>query len=202
LNLIQKNVLQVIIRCKEILPSKKKINSKTLFLILYYLFAKHLPVSYRYGYLGKAAKYIRKAICIRIFQQCGTNVNIERGVDFGNGFGVQIGDYSGIGINCQIADSIIIGKYVMMGSDVLVLHENHEFSDITRPMMFQGFKSFPPVVIEDDVWIGSRVIILPGLRIGKGAIIGAGAVVTSDVESFSIYAGVPAKKVKSRILPV
>ena len=55
-----------------------------------------------------------------------------------------------------------------------------------------------PPIIEDDVWISSGAIILPGVRIGKGAIIAAGAVVTKDVEEYSVVAGVPAKKIKMR----
>jgi maltose O-acetyltransferase len=55
------------------------------------------------------------------------------------------------------------------------------------------------VVIEDDVWIGTRAIILPGRRLGKGCIVGAGAVVTKDVEPHSIVAGNPARAVGSRL---
>jgi maltose O-acetyltransferase len=65
-------------------------------------------------------------------------------------------------------------------------------------MIDQGFKDKEPVIIEDDVWIGARVIILPGVKIGKGSIVGAGAVVTKDVEPYSIVAGVPAKLIRKR----
>jgi len=65
-------------------------------------------------------------------------------------------------------------------------------------MWQQGFEEDRPVIIEDDIWIGSRVIILPGIRICHGSIIGAGAVVTKDVEPYTIVGGVPAKVIGYR----
>ena len=65
-------------------------------------------------------------------------------------------------------------------------------------MRYQGGKEVAPVVIGDDVWIGSRVIILPGVKIGNGSVIGAGAVVTKDVEPYSVVGGVPAKLIRRR----
>ncbi len=62
----------------------------------------------------------------------------------------------------------------------------------------QGFAEEKPVVIEDDVWIGSRVTILPGVTIGRGSVVGAAAVVTKDVPPYSVVAGNPAKVVKTR----
>ena len=65
-------------------------------------------------------------------------------------------------------------------------------------MRLQGYKEYPPVRIEDDVWIGARAIILAGITIGKGAIIGAGAVVTKDVSPYAICVGNPARVIKYR----
>lgn len=65
-------------------------------------------------------------------------------------------------------------------------------------MQEQGYTKPRPVVIDDDVWIGSRVTILPGVHIGKGSIIGAAAVVTHDVEPYTIVGGNPAKLIKKR----
>jgi maltose O-acetyltransferase len=53
-----------------------------------------------------------------------------------------------------------------------------------------------PIVVEDEVWIGANVTILPGIRVGKCSVIGAGSVLTKDVEAYSVYAGVPAKKIR------
>ena len=55
------------------------------------------------------------------------------------------------------------------------------------------------VIVEDDVWIGRSAIIMPGVKIGKGSIVGAGSVVTKDIEPFSVVGGVPSKLIKKRI---
>jgi maltose O-acetyltransferase len=128
----------------------------------------------------------------------GTQVNIERGAYFGTGEQMSIGDHSGIGVNCQVVGPITIGRDVMMGPDVIILTQNHETRDLSRPMRGQGALPRKPVVIHDDVWIGTRVIILPGVTIGRGAIIGAGAVVTRDVPPFAIVGGNPARVIKYR----
>lgn len=65
-------------------------------------------------------------------------------------------------------------------------------------MVKQGYQETKKVIIEDDVWIGARSVILPGIKIGTGSIIAVGSVVTKDVEPLSIVAGVPAKLVKKR----
>ncbi len=79
----------------------------------------------------------------------------------------------------------------------MIITNTHNFENCDIPMRTQGLKNIS-VTIEDDVWIGSRVIILPGIKIGKGSIIGAGAVVTKDVPEYSIVGGVPAKLIRSR----
>ena len=168
----------------------------SLSLIIFYLFAAKLPRSTRPG--GKKAKRIRLLLAKRIFKYCGNHVNIEDHCWFGNGKDLEIGDYSGIGSYCEIYGPVKIGKYVMMAPDVKILTAHHEFSDTDTPMCFQGNRSAKQVIIEDDVWIGTRVIILPGVRIGKGSIIGAGSVVTQDVQSFDVVGGVPAVVIKNR----
>lgn len=86
----------------------------------------------------------------------------------------------------------------MMGRDVIIMTTAHETSETSVPMRLQGSRDISPVFIGDDVWIGSRVIILPGVKIGSGSIIGAGSVVTRDVEPYSVVGGVPAKLIKKR----
>jgi maltose O-acetyltransferase len=125
---------------------------------------------------------------------------VEKGALFGCGGGIVIGSYSGIGVNARLNDAggITIGDNVMMGPDVVILSQNHRFDDTRRPMRVQGFEK-SPVIIEDDVWIGLRVVILPGVRIGRSSVVGAGAVVTKDLPSSSIAGGVPAKVVGKRV---
>lgn len=88
----------------------------------------------------------------------------------------------------------------MMGPDVLIIsrHQNHRFDDLSRPMRLQGYAESAPVVIEDDVWLGARVIVLPGIRIGRGAVVGAGAIVTKDVPPYAVCVGNPARIVRYR----
>jgi maltose O-acetyltransferase len=111
---------------------------------------------------------------------------------------VALGDNSNIGQNAQLLGPVSIGANVMMGPEVLIFTNNHCFERTDVPMIDQGLSEVLPVKIEDDVWIGARVIILPGVTIGSGSIIGAGSIVTKSVPPFSIAAGNPAKVIKIR----
>lgn len=169
---------------------------KTICLLLYYLFASRLPASStRYT---KWCSSVRRILLKRVFKNCGTHVNIEKGAYIGKGSNISIGDYSGIGINCRLYGTVSIGKDVMMGPEVIILSSNHDFSDISKPMRLQGKSQERPVVIGNDIWIGTRAIIFPGVKIGDGAIIGAGSIVTHNVDSYAIVAGNPAKVIRYR----
>lgn len=87
----------------------------------------------------------------------------------------------------------------MIAQDLYIAANNHTFSRIDIPMRVQGYTPQKRTVIEDDVWIGARVIITLGRIISIGSIIAAGAVVTKNVGPFEIWGGVPAKFIKSRI---
>lgn len=93
---------------------------------------------------------------------------------------------------------ITIGNDVMMGPECVIISRNHEFSDTTIPMRLQGYRNEGPCTIGDDVWIGRRVMIMPGVKIGSHAIIAAGAIVTKDVPEWAVVAGVPAVVKKYR----
>ena len=77
----------------------------------------------------------------------------------------------------------------MMGPEVYIYTQNHDFKRTDITMDKQGWSAEKPVVIEDDVWIGSRVTILPGVTIGEGSIIGASSVVTKSCPPYSIVVG-------------
>jgi maltose O-acetyltransferase len=171
---------------------------RQLWYIFYYGFARHLPVSYKYSWVGKLAKQLRGLACSKLFQSTGTNINVEHGADFDSGWCIEIGHHSSIGIRCKIPADLKIGNHVMMGPEVVILGTNHKFEDTSRPIQSQGYEEGQPVHIEDDVWIGARAIILSGLVIGKGAIIGAGSVVTKDVPAYAICAGNPARVIRFR----
>lgn len=162
--------------------------------ILYYIIAQHLPPSYSGLKIGQLQ--LRRFCGRLMLKSCGKKINIERHAYFSPN--VSIGDYSGIGVNARIHGTCIIGSYVMMGEDCIIITRNHQHALSNIPMMQQGFEAERPVIIDDDVWIGDRVTILPGVHIGTGSIIAAGAVVTKSVPCYSIAAGVPAKVIKKR----
>lgn len=97
--------------------------------------------------------------------------------------------------------SLTIGNKVMFGPNVTILCGDHNVSRLGE-FMFDVTEKLPendlPVVIDDDVWVGSGAIILKGVHVGRGAIIAAGAVVTRDVQPYSIVAGVPARFMRFR----
>ncbi|WP_284676535.1 acyltransferase [Vibrio sinus] len=162
--------------------------------VLYFLVANRLPHSGSFG--GGVSKRMRQFLIKRFVTFCGENVNPEPNAIFSRN--LSIGRNSGIGPNSRVYGDISIGEDVMMGPDVVILTKHYETKDVTRSMMFQGFKEERPVVIKDDVWIGTRAIIMPGVTIGRGSIVGAGAVVTKDVPEYSIVGGVPAKVIGDR----
>ena len=148
---------------------------KKICYLCYWFFAAWLPMSSHF----KPAQKWRAFWVKRIAEQCGKNVNIERLASFSPK--LRIGNNSGIGAKCNIYGPVTIGDNVMMGQEVIVYTTRHcdERTDI--PMNVQGMCPVRAVTIEDDVWIGGRVIILPGVAIGRGSIIGAGAVVSKDI---------------------
>lgn len=162
---------------------------------IYVLFAKWLPESYA-PVLGGFGKFMRKLCAKLILTKCGKRVNVERGATIASV--VSLGDYSGIGIRANLSGPVEIGNYVMMGPHCTVYTRNHRFERTDIPMQKQGNTEHKKVVIGDDVWIGGHVIILPGVHVGKGAIIGAGAVVTKDVPDYAIVGGNPARIIRYR----
>ena len=168
-----------------------------LFLLLYYLIGRHLPNSA--SRWTRWTRPVRGVICRRIFKQAGKDITIERGAYFGDGSEIEIGDNSGIGISCRLYGPIRIGRDVMMGPEVIILTRSHRFDRLDVPMRCQGQHAAQRVEIADDVWIGTRAIILPGVSIGRGAVVGAGAVVTTSVPEYAIMGGNPARVIRYRI---
>lgn len=169
-------------------------------LILYYCFAQFLPKS-TMPVLGKVSKNIRRFLCCKLFAEAGGKLNVEQGAYFGNGKDIKVGNEVGLGKNFKMLNRTLqMGSYIMMGEDVLFLGGNHGHERTDIPMGHQGGNTEKtPLVVEDDVWFGARVIILPGCKhIGKGVIVGAGAVVTKDIPDYAIVGGNPAKILKYR----
>lgn len=93
---------------------------------------------------------------------------------------------------------ITIEDDVMLGSAVHMYVSNHSFSDVSRPIIQQGSDASRPIVLREGCWVGAGAIILPGVTIGRNAVVGAGAVVTRDVPDFAVAVGAPAKVIKSK----
>ena len=164
--------------------------------LFYDLIARWLPENTSYLRLNQ--KRIR-CWCARNFVSSGQiakTANIDRNVTISTQ--LYLGERSGLGKNSVLQGKIRIGSDVMMGPECMIYTINHMTSRTDCPMNQQGVEQPRPVVIGDDVWIGSRVIILPGVQIGNGAVIGAGAVVPKDIPAYAVAVGNPAVVVKYR----
>ena len=199
---------------------ERAINRKFELLRGYFLRLRGAQVGSNFG-VGRGTRFLYPA-----FFCAGNDVTIgdysyldcisNRGVKFGNHTSIdrnswlscggtgkgffEIGDHSYIGCNAVLGaggGGIRIGNNVLIGQSVNMHSESHNFEDGNVPIRNQGI-SYKGIVIEDDVWIGSKATILDGVVIGVGAIIGAGAVVTKSVPAFAIAVGVPAKIVATR----
>ncbi len=162
----------------------------------YYLVATKLPRKRSpVGFLGRSA---RGWACAGLFDHLGEDTNVDKGVFFGSGAGVSLGDRSGIGVESLVLGTVTIGDDVMIGPRCVVVSHEHIYDDVSTPMNAQGMAPDLPVVIGNDVWLGVGVTLLPGTVIGDGAVVAAGGVVTGAVEPGVIVGGVPARPIGRR----
>lgn len=164
---------------------------KLFFLCIYYGFARYVANIFMGGKL-------RYWCCKHIFKSCGRNVNIERGAYFGTGVDIRIGNNSGLGINCWVPNNLTIGSDVIMGPNVTILDRNHEFKRTDVSIGSQGSTERKPTIIENDVWIGCQVLMMPGRTIKQGSIIAGGCVLCKDFPEYSIVGGNPSRLIRSR----
>jgi acetyltransferase-like isoleucine patch superfamily enzyme len=130
----------------------------------------------------------------------GSDSHISRAVTIRTQLGkVAIGEKINVGSNSFIYGygDIEIGDNTLIANQVEIISGTHTFDDLSRPMRFQG-RTPSRIVIGEDVWIGTHAIILGGVKIGRGAVIGAGAVVHRDIQEYAVAVGVPARVVRSR----
>lgn len=161
--------------------------------LLYLAIGKYFPdlprpiaeVSYRF----------RRMLCRPLLKESTKVFGIGRGVDFGNGSCLVMKDHANLGRWSSIYGNgtVTIGRHVMMGDRCTIITQNHKYLE-------EGYDGYviEDVLVDDYAWIGHNVILLPGVHIGRHAIIGAGAVVTKDVPDYAIAAGNPAKVIKYR----
>lgn len=168
--------------------------SRLIGYIIYYGIAIRMPKSNAIISLG--SKNVRALTAKMFCNHIGKNVNIQKGVIISNK--LSIGDNSGIGINSVVQGKVEIGDNVMIGPECYIYTQNHCHLKTDIPMIKQGYEEEQSVTIGNDVWIGSRVTILPGVNIGNGVVIGASTVVPKSVPDYAIVVGNPAKIVGYR----
>jgi acetyltransferase-like isoleucine patch superfamily enzyme len=127
---------------------------------------------------------------------------ISEGVGIGFPYRVSIGRHTTLneGVLLNGYGGLTIGDGVRIGPRTIIISSDHAFADPDRPIHQQGVVA-AATTVEDDVWIGCHVTILKGVRVGRGAVLAAGAVVTKDVAPFTIVGGVPAKVIGRRGQP-
>ena len=111
---------------------------------------------------------------------------------------VHLGDYVNFnGIRIEGRGPLRVGNYFHSGQELLIITDNHKYVDSTH-IPYDKTRIHKAVVIEDCVWVGSRVTVIPGVTLGEGCIVAAGAVVTKDVPPMAIVGGNPAQIIKHR----
>lgn len=141
----------------------------------------------------------RRAAFYMSTMNCGDKFYAHTGVIMLYPNNITIGKHVSINRNTMLTAKahIHISDNVSIGPNVIINSGNHSFEKLDVPINQQGH-SVSPITIEEDVWIGGGAIILAGVTIGKGSVVAAGAVVTKDIEPFSVVGGVPAKLIKKR----
>uniref|UniRef100_UPI0040481A4D acyltransferase n=1 Tax=Aliarcobacter sp. TaxID=2321116 RepID=UPI0040481A4D len=141
--------------------------------------------------------FIRTRLIMLMRSKVGENVYFSKNFFTTNFENLSFGNNGTIGMNCEFYsyDKITIGDNFLIGSNVVIHTAEHIFSDSTKPIIEQG-SIYKPVFIGDNVYLGSGVTILSGVKIDDNVIVGSGGVVTKDLESGWIYGGNPVKRIK------
>ena len=174
---------------------KNVFNGNVISLIKRYIF---LTLYGLLKYLPTPIGDILRSIYLRLFVKKLNSFWIREGITFHFPENISIGKsiiseyvyFNGYG-------GITIGDMVLVGANSMFYSHDHDFSNLSKPIWHQGLIK-KPIVVKDDVFIGCNVVILGNVTINKGAIIGAGSVVTKDVPENAIVVGVPAKVIGSR----
>ena len=165
-------------------------------LVIYYLFIQYLPHSRLLSFSNRLRLwYMSKILRIMPYDK---NSKFETRIYISDARQIRFGSHVRINENSFFQGAVSVGNFVMIAPNVSIYSRTHMYSDFETPMVLSGNSEIREVIIEDDVWIGINAVVLPGIRIGKGSIIGANSVVTKDVPPYSIAGGVPAKIIKSR----
>lgn len=135
------------------------------------------------------------------FKRVGNDVFIGNDVHYIHPEHISVGNHVFINHHVEFmceSEDITIGDYVQIAPHVCIIASMHDYSRTDIPMLDQKGINSKKVTLEDDVWIGYRAIIMPGVTVHKGAVVAAGAVVTKDVPPYAVVGGVPAQTIKLR----
>lgn len=147
---------------------------------------------------GRVGRLIRSA-CYGPFVSSDGAVDVAEHTHVRMPWRLSCGRQVSIGRGCQLTctEGIALGDDVLLGPGVLLVSNNHEWTDPDRHIRDQGLRG-APIAIGDDVWIGANAVVLPGVSIGAGAVVAAGSVVRDDVAPNAVVAGAPARVVSWR----
>lgn len=169
---------------------------KVLILCFYYGFATHMPSTSAPG--GVAFQWLRVRLAKLMLKSSGDGLRVAPRANINSGRGVSVGKNCGLAEGLVIIGDLNAGDDLMLGPDVVMISYNHDYLNPRIPIRSQGITKSRPITIGDDVWIGMRSMIMPGVRIGSHAIVAAGSVVTKNVPDWAIVGGNPAKVIKYR----
>ena len=175
---------------------RNRIESKDVIEVLRFLFTPSLLK----GLVSRFAYFIHDHIAPLSKMHIDGNPRIHPTASLRCGENIYLGENSHINYNCCIWASpnskIILGDNLLMGPGTKIFSSNHG-SELGIPMNIQPFIE-KDIVIGNDVWIGANCVVVAGVKIGDGAIIAAGSVVTKDIPPYTIAGGIPAKPLKKR----
>lgn len=156
---------------------------------------KAKTLTWEYNKSHPSDNKIRGEIIKSLLGSCGESIKIEPPFQCDYGYNIEVGNnfYSNHNLIILDVGKVTIGKNVMFGPNVTIVTAGHPLHYKSRQ---SGYEYGIPISIGDNVWIGCNVVINPGVKIGSNSVIGSGSVVTKDIESNALYAGVPCKKIR------
>lgn len=168
------------------------VTSKEGFRALRYALVRELP--------GPFGSLVRRRVMVHHFARAGVNLEIFEGVRFRNPERISCGDNVRIGndVMLQAGGGLTVGNNVILGPGVKIWTQTHRHEDSNVPILEQGYE-YGPVVIGEDCWIGANAFIMPGVKLPRGCVISAGALVgVKNYSDFSILMGNPARVIGYR----
>lgn len=167
--------------------------------VIFFNILNIIPMPSKIKLIKMSLNSLKRLSARKIFKSIGNNTNFRPHTKIRGYSNISLGNRSSIGDNCKIIANaeVKIGNNVLMAPEVMILTENHNIKP--NELIIDSGTSKKSVIIGDDVWIGTRVTILPGAKVGDGVVVAAGAVlVDKEYPPYTIVGGVPARVIKNR----